>query len=149
MLVSFRAEPPVIEPMFDPEEVHLRIRGVFEDGEDETEWVALPFLFAIACLSFNDARSRGYSISDFEQHDQLDVHDFLPHLRLTTRGLEWRGDYIKGRRMKTDLRVTAEGLFEIETAERGEAATRWLDRLRGKRPLQAVSTVDAPPPITV
>ena len=67
----------------------------------------------------------------------------LARLRFSRRGLEY-GDYIKGRRIKTDLRVAANGRFEIQTWERGQAATRWLDRLRGKRPLQVVAPSEEP-----
>jgi hypothetical protein len=92
VVASFTADPPVIEPLVDPEEVAVRLVGTFEEGEDEAEWAALPFLYAIACLSFADARPRGYSINEFDAQDELALEDFLPLLRFTGRGLEWHGD---------------------------------------------------------
>jgi len=139
--VSFSVDINEIGPLVDPQEVSVRLVGTFEDGETEAAWAAMPFLYAVACLSFADARPRGNSAGDFGPKDELELSDFLPHLRLSPRGLEWYGDYIKGRRVKTDLRVSPSGRFEVQTWERGEAATRWLDRLQGRRPLQAVESM--------
>jgi len=144
MTVSFTLESPDLSALSDPQEVAVRLVGVFEDGEDEAEWAALPFLYVLAYLSFDDARPRGRSGSEFDPLDGLDLDDFLPHLRYNRQGLEWHGDYIKGRRIKTELRVNVDGRVEVQTWERGEAATRWLRRLQGKTNLQVAATESAP-----
>lgn len=133
----FEVKSVDIAPMVDPEEVHVRISLQLEEPED-IEWSALGFLYALASLSFYDARPRGYSEKEYNPDDVLSVEDFLPHVRFTKRGLEWDGDYVKGRRMKTDLRVMLDGRVLIETMERGEAATRWVAKLQGDKSLRAV-----------
>jgi hypothetical protein len=40
--------------------------------------------------------------------------------------------------MKTDVVVRHDGTFRIETTHRGEAATRWIARLQGKKVLAPV-----------
>lgn len=134
----FSVKSTDIQPMVDPEEAHVRICLQLEEADD-IEWSAMGFLFALASLSFHDARPRGYSEKQFEADDVFLVDDFLPTVKLTKRGLEWYGDYVKGRRMKTRLQVMNDGHIMIETTERGEAATRWVARLQGKTTIQAVS----------
>ncbi len=68
----------------------------------------------------------------------MKLADFLETLEFRRKGLFWHGDYISGRRIKTELLVTAEGAFRIRTWERGKAATRWVDILQGKKTLQVV-----------
>jgi hypothetical protein len=48
-------------------------------------------------------------------------------------------DYVRGRCMKTTIVVRADGTFVLDTVNRGEAATRWVARLQGKKLLQAVA----------
>jgi hypothetical protein len=42
--------------------------------------------------------------------------------------------------VKTTVEVSSDGKALIETVNRGQAATRWVERLRGKKFLQAVET---------
>jgi hypothetical protein len=109
-----------------------------EEGEDVVAWGALGFIFVLAMLSFGDARPRGGSTLEYVEHDELEVFDFLEGLRFERGELHFYGDYIRGRRVKTGITVQRDGTVEIETFGRGKSATRWLDRLQGKKPLQAV-----------
>ena len=47
-------------------------------------------------------------------------------------------DYIRGRCLKTGITVRPDGHVTLTTWGRGEAALRWLDRLKGKKTLQPV-----------
>jgi hypothetical protein len=51
-------------------------------------------------------------------------------------------DYLRGRCVKTTVEVSSDGKALVETVNRGQAATRWVERLRGKKFLQAVETVE-------
>jgi hypothetical protein len=46
---------------------------------------------------------------------------------------------VRGRCLKTKLIVRADGTFLLETVSRGEAATRWVAKLQGKKTLSAVA----------
>lgn len=144
-LVHFElVETDVRPPTADGEEYALRaelqLGEVDDDGDrsDDESWGAFGFIFALAVLSFHDARSRGYSEIEFENADEFDLKDFLDHLRYESGGLRFSADYVRGRCMKTDITVRNGGRTTLETLCRGEAATRWLDRLRGKKILKAV-----------
>ena len=64
--------------------------------------------------------------------------DFLEGLSFGKRGLRFRADYIRGRSMKTDITVRSDGTVTLTTWGRGEAALRWLDRLKGKKLMELV-----------
>ena len=102
------------------------------------EWAAFGFIFVLAVLSFADARPRGISEVDYSAKDDLTVADFLEGLSFGTRGLHFRADYIRGRSMKTDITVRSDGTVTLTTWGRGEAALRWLDRLKGKKLMELV-----------
>jgi hypothetical protein len=53
-------------------------------------------------------------------------------------GLRFYADYIRGRSMKTDITVRSDGTVRLTTWGRGEAALRWLDRLKGKKLMELV-----------
>jgi len=126
----------------DPAEFGMRIvlhLGDPDDEFDETvEWGAFAFLYVLAALSFSDARSRGYSGHDFEEADEFEVFDLMSLLSFVRGELHLRANYVRGRRMKTDLTVRRGGTLILETIGRGQAPLRWIDRLRGKTPLAAV-----------
>ncbi len=121
---------------------HIRIEGRLGDGSEETEYdvefAGLPFLYAIGLLSFADARPRGYSETDFVSTDEWSANDLLQHFRFVRGELRFYADYVRGRCMKTDVSVRRDGTFVISTVNRGEAATRWLARLQGKKILAPV-----------
>ena len=44
--------------------------------------------------------------------------------------------------MKTDVTIFPDGRFTLTTISRGEAATRWVAQLQGKRTLRPVPNAD-------
>lgn len=119
--------------------------GEEEDGErtEDVEWGAFGFIFALAVQSFADARPRGASGMHFEEEDDFGVADLFEHLRYEHGELRFAADYVRGRCMKTDITVKPDGKVVLETRTRGEAALRWVDRLKGKKALQVVATAEA------
>jgi len=47
-------------------------------------------------------------------------------------------DYPRGRCVKTSVDVSGDGHVLLERVNRGQAATRWVDRLKGKKFLRPV-----------
>ncbi len=142
-LVDFEIVNKSTELTPDKENVHVRVDLVFqadEDGElsDVVEWAAHGFLFCLAVLSFADARPRGASEIDFVSKDELTLADFIEGLSFGAGGLRFYADYIRGRSIKTDITVRSDGTVTLTTWGRGEAALRWLDRLKGKKLMELV-----------
>lgn len=142
------ADIAVTETRIDPtsaDDKHVCLAGRLgledEDGEpsDDVKHYAFGFIYALSVLSFLDARPRGVSGIDFEETDQWSAGDMLRHLRFEDGELHFYADYVRGRCMKTAVVVRADGTFRLETVNRGEAATRWIAKLQGKKVLQAVS----------
>ena len=52
--------------------------------------------------------------------------------------LHFYADYIRGRRLKTDIVVRKDGTATLQTFGRGKAAVRWLEKLQGKKMMQFV-----------
>ena len=100
-------------------------------------------LYALGLLSFADARPRGASEMDFDANDHWTSGDMLRHFRFERGELHFDADYVRGRCMKTDVVVRRDGTFRIETTNRGEAATRWIARLQGKKVLAPVRDLPA------
>ena len=118
---------------------HVRIEARIGDEEDDdVEWAAFGVIFALAVLSFADARPRGISDMHFEEKDDFGVDDFLRHLTFRNGELHFYADYVRGRMMKTEINVRRDGTFLLETVNRGQAATRWVSRLQGKKILSVV-----------
>lgn len=124
--------------------------GEVEDNQDDLEageqpyrtedheWGAFGFIFCLATLSFHDARPRGVSDDDYIEGDELSVADLHDGLRYERGELRFSADYIRGRCVKTDITVRADGSVTLATRCRGEAAVRWVARLKGKKVLEAV-----------
>ena len=51
-------------------------------------------------------------------------------------------DYVRGRMMKTDVTVFPDGRFTLTMTNRGEAASRWVAQLQGKKVLRRVPRAD-------
>jgi GNAT superfamily N-acetyltransferase len=142
--VDFRVVGKSTELAPDKENIHVRVDLAFEveeedeDPADVAEWAAFGFIFVLAVLSFADARPRGISEVDYSAKDDFTVADFLEGLSFGKRGLRFRADYIRGRSMKTDITVRSDGTVALTTWGRGEAALRWLDRLKGKKLMELV-----------
>lgn len=115
-----------------------------EEGEEpyrseDHEWGGLGFMFCLAVLSFHDARPRGVSDNFFVEGDEFTVADSINGLRYERGELRYSGDYIRGRCVKTDITVRPNGSATLATRCRGEAAVRWVAKLRGiERVMEAV-----------
>ena len=134
---SFHVVDTQVSPGPDDADFALRIElrlGETRDDQfwDDVEWVAHGFLFAIATLSFADARPRDQSVADYREQDTFTVADFFDDLRFRDGALCLYSDYVRGRRMKTDVAIRPGGEVTIQTFGRGMAAQRWLDRIQGK-----------------
>jgi hypothetical protein len=145
--VPFRVVKEEVLPAPDESEFGMRVSLQLEDPEepeedarDLVEWGAFGFLFVLALLSFADARPRGFSESEYNEADELRLADFLDGLTFRRGTLHFHADYLRGRRVKTGITVTAEGSVTIETIGRGKAPLRWIDRLKGKGGLRAVGS---------
>jgi hypothetical protein len=145
--VSFDIVETQIEPSPGGEEMVVRIElqlgEVEEEGDehDRTEdhvWGGLGFIFCLALLSFRDAHPRGFSGVDFQEVDELGVADLVDCLRYERGCLRFDADYIRGRCVKTDIWLRADGTVTLRTRCRGEAATRWIQILKGKALLELV-----------
>jgi hypothetical protein len=142
-LVDFEIVDKNTELTPDKENVHVRVDLVFQADEDQgpsdvVEWAAHGFLFCLAVLSFADARPRGTSDVDYLPKDNLTIADFIEGLSFGAGGLRFYADYIRGRSIKTDITVRPDGTVTLTTWGRGEAALRWLDRLKGKKLMELV-----------
>ncbi len=105
--------------------------------EDLVESCAFGIMYVLGLLSFHDGRPRGASGKWFEDDDQFTAADMLRHLKFE-RGALMYVDYLRGRCMKTEVDVSKDRVVRLKTVNRGQAATRWVDRLGGKTFLQAV-----------
>lgn len=111
----------------------LTTRIEIQLGEEDVEWGAFSFLFCLAVLSFADARPRGASEVDFVAEDEFTVADLFDCLHYERGELRFSADYVRGRCMKMDITVRPDGRIALATRQRGEAALRWVDRLKGKK----------------
>lgn len=141
-LVEFKILDTQVLPGSDDAEFGFRIDlrlGEEEEDSDDVEWGGLGFCFVLAALSFADARPRGASEIDYQDVDQITLTDFLEGFSFVRGELHFRGDYIRGRRLKTDISVKPDGMVRLETVGRGKAALQWLDRLKGKKMMSLIS----------
>jgi hypothetical protein len=143
VLVPFRVVETQVDLSPGGESLSVRAEILFgsddqEDPADLAEWGSFGFIFALAVLSFADARPRRYSANDFVEKDEFGVDDFFSCLHFSRGELHFSADYIRGRSMKTDITVKPDGRVTLTTRGRGEAATRWLDRLKGKKFIRPV-----------
>ncbi|HEX5746083.1 MAG TPA: hypothetical protein VFZ09_07555 [Archangium sp.] len=123
---------------------HLVIEGRLGEAEDDdVEFAGMGLLYSLGLLSFADARPRGVSEMDFDATDHWTSGDMLRHFRFESGELHFSADYVRGRCMKTDVIVRRDGTFRLETTHRGEAATRWIARLQGKKVLAPVRGLPA------
>ena len=142
-LAEFRIVDTSTELTPDKENIHVRVELEFQAEEDDepadvVEWAAFGFIFALAVLSFEDARPRGISEVDFNTKDEFNVGDLLDCLSFRKSGLRFSADYIRGRCLKTDITIRSDGSMTLTTWGRGKAALRWLDRLKGKQLMEVI-----------
>ncbi|MSQ50364.1 MAG: hypothetical protein EXR28_00610 [Betaproteobacteria bacterium] len=138
MLVEFQVLEVVVLPGPDEAEFGLQINLRLGEGDDDeisndVEWGGFGFCFVLAVLSLADARPRGASEIDYEQDNQITLVDFLEGLSFVRGELRFHGDYIRGRRLKTNITVKVDAAVVLETLGRGKAALQWLDRMKGKK----------------
>ena len=144
VVVPFRLLEHEILPAPDQAEFGVRLKLKFEpDDEDEdpqdiVEWGAFGFMFILAVLSFADARPREASALDYRETDEFTASEFLACLSFRRGALEFRADYIRGRRMKTEIVVRSDGSVTLTTIGRGKAPFHWLDRVQGKRAMRVI-----------
>jgi len=121
------------EPDFSAQ--YLRVKIL----RDDVEGGALALTFAIAVLSFHDARPRGTSDIDYIERDEWTLDDLCGHLRFWKGALCLDTDYVRGRMMKTRMMIWPTGVAEIETTNRHQMASRWIATLKGKKHLRLAS----------
>lgn len=154
--VPFRVLGHEVLPALDEPELGFRLElKLGEDGEDGdeaddpedlVEWTAFGLMFVLGQLAFDDARPRELSALDYRERDELSVADFFEGLTFRGGALHFRADYIRGRRVKTDITVRSDGSVTVTTVGRGKAPLRWLDRLKGKKAMRVVGNEQQDPP---
>jgi hypothetical protein len=143
-LVGFRVLETSVQSSPDKETFSVRAELALGDDEEEdpsdlVEWRAFGFIFVLAVLSFADARPRGVSELDYVEGDQFSLSDLMDSLSFAQGELHFSADYIRGRCMKTDIRLASNRRVTLSTWGRGKQALFWLDRLKGKVPLRVVT----------
>ena len=121
-------------------EIQLEFPQDPDTEENDLEWGAFGFLFVIGTLSFADARPRESSVIEYVKNDEFQVGDLINCLRWEGGVLKFRADYVRGRRMKTDVVLRPDGSGRLTTTGRGKAPILWLERLKGKKTLQVVQS---------
>lgn len=120
-----------ITPTVGNEDLHVTMS--LRADEDLIRSAAFALTYVIAALSFADARPRGVSGQWYDDRDGFSSQDLLRHMTFEQGQLRLYVDYLRGRCVKTLIEISSDGLVRLETVNRGEAATRWVDRLKGKR----------------
>jgi hypothetical protein len=115
---------------------HVRIT-MTEDPEI-LETCTLGLIYALGVLSFHDARPRGVSGMHFQEKDDWFAADLLRHLTFPKGRIHFYADYVRGRMMKTGVDVYPDGRIVLDAVNRGEAPTRWVARIQGKKILSLV-----------
>jgi hypothetical protein len=75
--------------------------------------------------------------------DRLQGDDLVRTLRFVRGTLEVDFDFLRGRCIETRVTVSSNGSAELETVNRGEAAMRWVDRMRAKTLLWALPNAES------
>ncbi len=135
-VVDFEVVDTKVEPTAAGDDSHVRL--TLQMPEDDVECFAFALVYVLGLLSFHDGRPRGYSGRFFEDNDEWRADDMLRHLEFQRGCLHFYADYVRGRCVKTTVEITSHGIVTVETVNRGEAALRWVDKLKGKNFLRAV-----------
>ena len=136
MALDLRVLDTQIEHFEDNIHVKILMRDGGEDEDEDSnviESCAWGLIYVLAALSFADARPRGISDIDFIEKDDWRAGDMLRRLRFERGRLHFYADYVRGRMMKTTISIDKDGKIMLETVNRGEAATRWVSKLQGKK----------------
>jgi len=119
-----------------------RVRITLKDDPEALATCAWGLIFAIGALSFDDAEI------DLVANDEWMAAAMLRCLSFDRGRLYFHADHVRGRCMKTTIEIDREGTITLETLSRGEAATRWISKLQGKRAspvVQDSASLDALP----
>ena len=125
------------DPAFSAHRLRVKIL------RDDVEHGAVALIFALAVLSFHDARPRGSSEIDYVERDEWTLGDLCQHLRFRKGALSLDTDYVRGRMMKTQVIVWPTGVLEIETTNRHQMATRWIETLKGAHNFNWMASTEA------
>ena len=115
-----------------------RVRIVMQDDPDVLGSCAWGLVYALGALSFADARPQGDADLDYVARDTWKVDDMIRHLRFERGGLHFYVERVRGRMLKTTVEIDGNGRITLDTVDRGEAATRWVAKLQGKRVIRLV-----------
>lgn len=101
--------------------------------EDDVEISAFGILYSVSLLSFLQARPACVSVIDYREQDTWSVEDLHRHVSFQHGKLHFYADYVRGRQMKTTVEISKDGSVVIETINRADQATQWMEFLLGKR----------------
>jgi len=128
----------IISNKFDEFHENTHHKIVFQIEEEDPDVFAFSVLFSLSLMSFTFSAPRGYSETEFIPDEQWSLEYFMQGLRFEHGRLEYSGDYVSGRHMKTDIIFESGGRVTVETRNRGRGADRWLQHLQGKKHIQPV-----------
>lgn len=126
----------IVEVSDDRKLDHVRIDCKIESDEISTS--AFGLIYTLSVLSFRDARPAGYTENQYDETDNWQAIDMLRNLEFNEVGLCFYADYVRGRRMKTTIIVRDNGSISLETSGRGDAATRWVATVQGKKVMSVI-----------
>jgi hypothetical protein len=110
------------------EEEIVGVRLILTDDPAQLAKCGWGLIYAIGMLSFADADAD----LDFAERDRWRTGDMLRCLSFEQGRLRFHADEVRGRCMRTTVEIDPEGKILIETAGRGEAALRWISKLRAR-----------------
>lgn len=117
--------------------VHVDCKLLRED----VRHAAVPIVFAVAVISFGEAKPRGMSEADYFAGDEFTPADLVEHLHFEHGEIRLDLDHLRGRMVKTHIRISRDGILHIDTVNRGEVLPRWVNWLKGKPHLRALPTL--------
>jgi hypothetical protein len=132
---TIEAVPPgeaLLEGAF-PGVSQVRVRIVLEEDPEVLAARAWSLIFVLGVFSYADARPQTGSGARSGEYDEWTVDDMLRRLSFERGRLSFHADQVRGRCMRTTIEIDRDGKITLETVDRGEAATRWISKLRGKR----------------
>ena len=141
MALDLRVLDTKVEHFMD--NIHVKI--LMEEDPEVLDSCAWALIYTLGALSFADARPRGISDIDYVEKDDWRVGDMLHHLRFERGRLHFYADYVRGRMLKTMIEIEKDGKIRLETVNRGEAATRWIAKLQGKKVIGLVEDDQSAP----
>lgn len=113
-----------VDPEADPDE---------DDDSNVIESCAFGLIYALGVLSFADARPRGRLGHALPREGRVAGWRHAPSPPVRARPAPLLRRYVRGRCLKTTIEIDWDGKITLETVNRGEAATRWVAKLQGKK----------------